>query len=104
MRRGVMFGEVIGSIVEAFAPVNEEHAIFDAVFYPVKAHVDGFGLALFYIGVGDTGSDGIVGLDWGSSQLRVAHVSEGSVTCRHLLLCRIGCLVRLPWQRRGPWA
>jgi hypothetical protein len=72
-----MLGEVIGSIVEAFASVNEELTIFDAIFYPVKAHVNGFGSTLFDIVVGDTGGNGIVGLDWGS-RLWVAHFSEGS--------------------------
>jgi hypothetical protein len=73
----MMLGEVIGSIVEAFAPVNEELTSFDAIFYPVKVHVNCFGSMLFDIVVGDTGGNGIAGLDWGS-QLWVAHFSESS--------------------------
>lgn len=72
-----MLGEVIGGIVDAFAPVNEKLTIFDAIFDPVKTHVNGFGSTLFYIVVGDTGGNGIVGLDWGG-RLWVAHFSEGS--------------------------
>jgi hypothetical protein len=43
----VMFSEVVSQIGSAAAPVDKELALEDAVFDPVKAHVDGFGAALF---------------------------------------------------------
>ena len=46
VRRGVMLGEVISKIVSAFLPVYFVLALGYAIFYPVEAHVHGFGPAL----------------------------------------------------------
>jgi len=78
MRRGMMFGEVIGKIVFALGPVDEELALADAIADPVKAHVDGFGPALFDGVVGNAGGTGIVGIDPGGC-LRVPEFFEGDL-------------------------
>ncbi len=63
----VMFGEIIGIVVKAASPVDDEFAVGNAVFDPVETHVDGFGSALFDGVVGNSGSAGIIGLDGGGS-------------------------------------
>ena len=55
--------------------MQEKLALFDAIAHPVKAHVHGFGSALFDGTVGDAGGAGIVGLDW-SGCLWMAHVMK----------------------------
>jgi hypothetical protein len=56
----VMFGEVIGLIETAFAPINYKLALASTVADPIEAHVDGFGSLLLDSVVGDTGCSGIV--------------------------------------------
>ena len=73
----VMFGEVVGEIVGAAAPVDDELALADAVADPVETHVDGLGAALFDGVVYDPGGAVVVYLK-GSGGLRMAHVVEGS--------------------------
>ena len=75
VRRGVMFGEVVGQIVSPAAPVNDELALVDAIADPVETHVHGFGSALFDSAVRDASSTGVVGLDW-CGWLRMAHVVQ----------------------------
>jgi hypothetical protein len=65
MRRRVMFGKIIGVIVEAFAPMDQEFAILDAVFDPIEAHVDGLRSVLFDFVIGNACCDGIASLKWG---------------------------------------
>ena len=60
-----MLGEIIGIVVDALSPVDEELAVLDAIFDPVEMHVDGFGATLFYFVIGDAGGNGIVSLDRG---------------------------------------
>jgi hypothetical protein len=55
--------------------LHKKLALFDAIAYPVKSHVHGFGLALFDGTDGDAGSAGIVGFDW-SGWLWMAHVMK----------------------------
>jgi hypothetical protein len=43
----VMFGEVIGLIETAFAPINYKLALASTVANPIKAHVNGFGWISF---------------------------------------------------------
>ena len=57
--RRMVLGGVVGQIVGATAPVDEELALGDVVFDPVEAHVDGFSAALFDSVVGNAG--GVVG-------------------------------------------
>jgi hypothetical protein len=49
----MVLGEVVGQIVGATPPVDEELALGDVVFDPVEAHVDGFSAALFDSVVGN---------------------------------------------------
>jgi hypothetical protein len=51
-------------------------ALRDAVFDPVEAHVNSFGVALFDSVVGHAGGTGLVSLDW-SGWLGMAHLGEG---------------------------
>ena len=71
----MVLGEVVGQIVGAAAPVDEELAFGDAVFDPVEAHVDGFGAALFDSVIGNAGGAGVIGLD-GSGWLGMPHFVE----------------------------
>ncbi len=52
----MMFCVIIGSVVGAFAPVDDELSLFDAIFGPVESHVHGFGSFLL---------DGVVGVAGG---------------------------------------
>ena len=65
MGRRVVFGEVVGVIVTAATPIDEEFALFDSVLYPIQTHVDGARLALFDSLVGNTGCACVVCLDGG---------------------------------------
>ena len=38
-----MLGKVVGHVCRAFAPDELELALFDSIFDPVEAHVEGFG-------------------------------------------------------------
>ena len=71
----MVFGEVVGFVECASAPIDDELALADAVTDPVEAHVDGFGSALFYGVIGDTGGCVVVS-DNGSGRLRVAEFFE----------------------------
>ncbi len=73
--RRMVLGEVVGQIVGATAPVDEELALGDVVFDPVEAHVDGFGAALLDSVVDDAFGTGVVSLDW-SGGLGPAHGDE----------------------------
>jgi hypothetical protein len=42
MGRGMIFCKLVGEIVSAFAPKNNELALFDVIVYPIETHVDGF--------------------------------------------------------------
>lgn len=72
-----MLGEVVTEVVKATAPVNVELALVDAIFYPVKSHVDGFGATLLDGVVDDAGGAGVVDLD-GSGTLWMPHFFKGS--------------------------
>ena len=56
----MMFCEVIGKVLGAFAPIDLELFLLDSVLNPVETHINGFGAALFDGFVGDTGSGGVV--------------------------------------------
>lgn len=71
-----MLRKIIGEIVCAFAPVDQEMALAHPVADPVKTHIHGFGATLFDGVVCDTGGAGIVGLD-GGCRLWMSHVAEG---------------------------
>ena len=60
-----MLGEIVGVVVAAASPVDEEFAVVDAIFDPIKAHVYSLDTALFDGVVGNAGGTGVVGLDWG---------------------------------------
>ena len=45
---GVVFAEVISSVLCAQVPVDKEVPLLDSVSDPVEAHVNSFGLSLFY--------------------------------------------------------
>jgi hypothetical protein len=42
MRRGMMFGEIVGAVCLAFAPVDLKLALADTVADPIKPHIDRF--------------------------------------------------------------
>ena len=45
---GVMFAKIIGVILVAWAPIDKELALGDAVSDPVESHVNCLGSSLFY--------------------------------------------------------
>ena len=75
VRGRVVFGVIVGKILGAFAPVDEEMALADTIAYPIEAHIHGFGASLFDCVVANAGGACIVGLD-GSGWLWVSHVVE----------------------------
>ena len=50
---GVMFCELVGSVELALSPNDPKLFLFDAISYPVEAHVNCLGSALFSRVVGD---------------------------------------------------
>ena len=48
-----MFREIIGIIITALLPINQEFTVLDAIADPVKAHVNGFGSPLLDGGIGN---------------------------------------------------
>ena len=66
---------IIGHVVFAWAPMDAELALLDAVLDPIEAHVEGFGALLVDSIVGDAVSCEVVGDD-GSRGLWVAHILE----------------------------
>lgn len=76
-RRRMMFGEVVGEIVRAAAPVDLEFAIADAVAFPVETHVYCHGTILLDGTVGNTSGTCIVGLN-GCRLLGMAEIGQSS--------------------------
>ena len=73
---GVMFAKIIGVILVAWAPMDKELALGDAVSDPVESHVNCLGSSLFHRVQGETHGHFVVGLDrcgW----LGVSHFGEG---------------------------
>ena len=77
-----MLGEVISAIGRAFAPIDLELALANAIANPIEAHVDDFGPLLLDGVGGDTAGSVIVG-GHGSGRLWMAHFFEGNAegTC-----------------------
>jgi hypothetical protein len=72
---GIVLGEVIGEIIFTGMPMNNELALLDSIAYPIEAHVDCFGPALFDCFVGNASGTCIFGLDW-CGCLRMTHFLE----------------------------
>ncbi len=51
----MMLGEVVGEVLSAQSPVDDELVLFYAVANPVETHVHAAGFALFERVVGDAG-------------------------------------------------
>ena len=75
MRGRVVFRVVVGKILGALAPMDEEMALADTIAYPIEAHIHGFGAALFDGVIYDTCCTGIVRLNrrW---RLRMAQIGQ----------------------------
>jgi hypothetical protein len=73
---GMVLGEIVGKIAAPAAPVHDELAFFDAIFYPVKTHVDGFGATLLDSVVNDADGRAVVS-DNRRGRLWMAHFIEG---------------------------
>jgi hypothetical protein len=64
----MVFGVVVGEVVGASGRqqyLDQKLSLTNAVLYPVKAHVHGFGSTLFDCIVGETRCSGVIGLHWG---------------------------------------
>ena len=70
-----VLGEVICKVLRSWTPVNNKMFLADSVLYPIESHIHGFGFALFYSSIGDSGGVGIIGLD-GRGRLGMSHFSE----------------------------
>ena len=71
----MVFGKIIGIIINAAFPINKKITLFDAIAHPIKTHIDCFRAALFDSRVDDAGCASVVGLD-GGGRLRMAQVFE----------------------------
>jgi hypothetical protein len=81
---GEVLGEVVSMVGFSWAPDNLVLALFDAVLEPIKAHVDGFGTALFDGAIEDPLSTFVVCANW-CGGLWVAQVDEGLADWAELL-------------------
>ena len=61
---GMMFGEVVGAVADAAAPVDDELSLPDTIANPIKTHVHSFGAFLFDGVIGDARGSAVVGDDW----------------------------------------
>ena len=73
---GVMFAKIIGVILIAWAPIDKELALGDAVSDPVESHVNCLGLSLFHRVQGKAHRYFVISLDW-SGWLGMSHFGEG---------------------------
>jgi hypothetical protein len=71
----VVFGEVIGKVVGAFAPVHIILTLLHSTFNPIESHVHSLPLSLFDGVVDYAGCAFLVGLKW-SGGLQVPHFSQ----------------------------
>ena len=71
-----MFAKIIGVILVAWAPMDKELALGDAVTDPAEAHVNCLGSSLFCHVQGKTHSYFVISLDW-CCWLGVSHFGEG---------------------------
>ena len=84
MGRRVVLGEIVTEVSAAGLPINEKLALMGAVLDPIEAHIDGFGLFLFYDAVCETFRGRVVDTDC-SWWLRVNEFLEGSAYWHGLL-------------------
>ena len=71
----MMFGEIVGAVRVAFAPINLKLALADAVADPIETHVDGFGAFLLDSVSGNAAGGTIVG-GHGCCRLGMPHFLE----------------------------
>jgi len=74
----VVLAEVVSIVLFPAFPVNAVLVLSDTVLDPVESHINGAGVALPDVVVGEPGGGAVVGLDRGR-WLRMAHLRE-SVT------------------------
>ena len=84
VKRGVIFGAVVGKIVRARIPKEAELILSFAAEEPVVLHVHGFCLALNGCVVRYTHGSGVIALD-GGFRLRPTHFDEGIPKWNHSL-------------------
>ena len=80
-----MLREIIGEVDIAFRPLDFVLALADAIFYPVKSHIHGFGLFDFDRVVGESFCRRIVRDDACGSCLRVSKFGEDVLYVRPFL-------------------
>ena len=77
MRCRVIFGEIIGTVCFAFAPIDFELALANAIANPLEAHTNGLGLFMFHGISGDAAFRFVVGCHWGC-RLGMPHFFKGN--------------------------
>ena len=75
MSGAMMLGEVVGPIFITRGPVNFELALFHSVLEPIKSHVNGFAVLLFYSSIDYAIGGGVISFDW-CWRLRMAQFFE----------------------------
>ena len=75
VKRGVIFGAVIGKIVRARSPKETEFTLSFAAVEPVVLRVHGFGITLDDGFIRNTNHSGVIALD-GRSGLRPTHLNK----------------------------
>ena len=61
----VVFGGIVGKVLNAFFPVNFELLLRNAVSNPIKTHIDCFRLSLFHGATDDATCCAVVRGEWG---------------------------------------
>ena len=74
VHRGMVFGEVISSIVGTFVPKHVEEFFVLLVAQPVQLHVPSFGLSHLHVSVDKPCGGAVVCSDWRGLQLGMSHL------------------------------
>ena len=65
MWSGLIIDVLVNKVGVSYFPEDDKLTLFDLIFDPRKAHVDGFWAVLFDGSVGNTSGGGVIGGYWG---------------------------------------
>ena len=79
MGQWVVLGDIVGQVVFFLwgGPENDEVALVCVVFYPMEPHVDGLGMTVFDLVIGESNRCLVVDHEW-CGRLWMVHLLEGN--------------------------